>query len=164
MRTIPRDRPTDCRSRQPGAFGSALSLVDGIVWRPRISLLEALAKRIRSFGFPQHLHSIKVTRRGLLSSPRDLPAPPRRLFPARREPAVCLPRAGEEAHSRATTCLLEEGSGDFSLCGSSIRNEMEDIGRILPRPFLSSFIPRLLPKDVRAVVEKCKSRSGTYCS
>lgn len=57
---------------------------------------------------------------------------------------MCLPRADEEAHSRATTCLLGEGSGDFSLSLSAVpRLETKrkiSVGSFLVRSSPPSFL------------------------
>lgn len=94
-----------------------LLLVDRIVRRPRYRS-QAVPNRIRSFGFPQHLHSIRVTLRGpspsIVDFPIDLARQPRAL--RRKHNRGLLPRRRGNG-----------GDDDFSYCSLSIGNEMEDI-------------------------------------
>jgi len=117
-----------------------LLLVDEIVQRPRYRS-QAVPNRIRSFGFPQHLHSIRVTRRS--------PSKASCIFPY----VFRQTRALAKARSRsATTCLLEEAATAVPLIAIP---RLETKWKISEYPLL---IPLSFPARWRTW-EKCKSTS-----
>lgn len=105
-----------------------LLLVDEIVQRPRYRS-QAVPNRIRSFGFPQHLHSIRVTRRGSSHKASCI-------FPyVFRQPCALA-----KARSRtATTCLPGEAATATSLIAIPRLETKWKISEYLP--FLFPFLP-----------------------
>lgn len=137
-------QPSDLRSstaHSRGAFASYLSTE--LCENREISFSNGSEPRIRSSGFPQHLHSIRVTRRG--------PSPRHRRFSRRSSASLML----RQKHSApATTCLPEEATAAATplIAVPRLENEMEDIGISASRP-----LPSLSARWLTCIREKCKS-------
>jgi len=93
-------------------------LVDGMAWRPRYRS-RAVLKRIRSFGFPQHLHSIRVTCRSTIQAYRILPWLSRRCSRVAHRDDLLTQRNDDDDD--------DDDDDDSSYCCPAIGNEMQDI-------------------------------------